>query len=201
MNHLQDILESGCAPGFQQGAKHPTHAEMAIPRALREVEQQQGTDKLVRGMGWKPTHRNINAIKKCWGMGVIAFFLALSSFGESVKVPTTVSGTGRYTNSLVVRTPGFGSTNAPVKLYSIMGYNSTNTTIYLQVYQQTSVPANAATNFVIGPFPIPATNFYYVDFNLYGADLDGATVVMSTTPGTNTIATACATIQSIWTIP
>lgn len=201
MSKLLDILKCGRAPGFHQNSKPSDHAEVAIPRALRQVEQQQGADKLVRGMGWKPTRRNISAIKKCWGMGAIVLLLTLSTFGQAMKIPTTVSGTGIYTNSLVVRTPGAGSTNAPVKLYAIMGYNSTNTTVYLQVYQQTSVPANAATNFVIGPFPIPATNFYYVDFNLYGANLDGATVVMSTTPGTNTIATACATIQSIWTIP
>lgn len=68
MSRLADMLESGRAPGVAAGSKDPTHAEMAVPRALKQLEQTQGADSIVRGMGWKPTKRNIEAVKKCWNI-------------------------------------------------------------------------------------------------------------------------------------
>lgn len=68
MNGLAGILKSGVAPGFSGLHQDPTNADVAIPRALKEVEQTKGAAQLVSEMGWKPTKKNINAIKKAWSM-------------------------------------------------------------------------------------------------------------------------------------
>lgn len=68
MNGIADIIKSGVAPGFSGLHQDPTNADVAIPRALKEVEQTKSADAMVREMGWKPTKRNVNAIKKAWSM-------------------------------------------------------------------------------------------------------------------------------------
>jgi hypothetical protein len=37
MNGIADILKSGRAPGIRTGAPDPTSADVAVPRALKEV--------------------------------------------------------------------------------------------------------------------------------------------------------------------
>lgn len=65
---LTEILESGHAPGYAAGALDPSSADAAIPRALKEVERTKNASDIVREMGWKPTKRNLDAIKKCWSI-------------------------------------------------------------------------------------------------------------------------------------
>lgn len=66
MNRLAEILESGRAPGFAGLSQDPTSADMAVPRALRHLEQTKGADAMVREMGFKPTRRNVEAVRKTW---------------------------------------------------------------------------------------------------------------------------------------
>jgi len=66
MSKLAEILESGRAPGFHTKAQDPTDADIAVPRALKQLEQTMPADKIVMGMGWKPTGRNLREIKRSW---------------------------------------------------------------------------------------------------------------------------------------
>lgn len=66
MGRLNEILESGRAPGFSGAAIDPTCADAAVPRALKEIEQTRDARSMVREMGWKPTNHNISEIKKTW---------------------------------------------------------------------------------------------------------------------------------------
>lgn len=66
MNKLAEIIESGRPPGYAGIARDPRCADVAVPRALKQMEQSQGADKIVSGMGWKPTRKNVNEIKRSW---------------------------------------------------------------------------------------------------------------------------------------
>lgn len=66
MSRIAEILTSGRAPGVPRGTIDPTWADSAVPRALRDVEIQKGTAAMVQEMGWKPTKRNVEAIRKTW---------------------------------------------------------------------------------------------------------------------------------------
>lgn len=61
MNGIQDILRSGRAPGFRRGAKDPMCAEVAVPRAFRQLEQTLPVREIERQSGFK-----VKAIKKAW---------------------------------------------------------------------------------------------------------------------------------------
>lgn len=61
MSKLQEILDSGCAPGYPTGRPHPSDADVAAPRALRDMENQMGTSTLCRKLGMKP-----DKLKKIW---------------------------------------------------------------------------------------------------------------------------------------
>lgn len=37
MNGIADIIKSGRAPGIRTGAPDPTHADVAVPKVMREV--------------------------------------------------------------------------------------------------------------------------------------------------------------------
>lgn len=60
---LAEILSTGCAPGFKGGAKDPTSADQAIPRALKELEGKHSAAKIARDAGF-----SINTLKKTWGL-------------------------------------------------------------------------------------------------------------------------------------
>lgn len=68
MNRLNDILASGRAPGLVLKVPDPTSADVAVPRALKQLEQTQSADSIVREMGWKATRRNLKEIKKTWNL-------------------------------------------------------------------------------------------------------------------------------------
>lgn len=87
------------------------------------------------------------------------------------NIPTQTVGTATPTNQLTVY-------SAPLKLFTVMGYNShTNVTFYVNVFSST----NAATNGGVPKFsiPVPPTNYYSLDFTYYGANLDACKVCVS----------------------
>ena len=51
MSRLKEIIQSGRAPGFNLKQADPTNADIAAPRALRQMEEQMGTSKLQRELG------------------------------------------------------------------------------------------------------------------------------------------------------
>jgi hypothetical protein len=61
MSRLAEILSSGVAPGIRSGAKDPTSAEVAVPRAFRQLEQTMPAREIERQCGFK-----VKAIKKTW---------------------------------------------------------------------------------------------------------------------------------------
>ncbi len=67
MNGLAEIIRTGHAPGLALKVPDPTSADEAVPRALKQIEQTKPADQIVREMGWKPTKRNINEVRKTWG--------------------------------------------------------------------------------------------------------------------------------------
>jgi len=71
MNGLAEILQSGRAPGFNTGAPDPTSADVAVPRAIKEVfdipyRHQRGkpplrTEEVFRQIGY-----NAKTLKQTW---------------------------------------------------------------------------------------------------------------------------------------
>lgn len=63
MSKLSEILSSGRAPGFNTKAKAPDSADVAIPRALRQMEEKHGAKKIARDAGY-----SVNQLKQTWSM-------------------------------------------------------------------------------------------------------------------------------------
>ena len=61
MSGIDEIIASGRAPGFHQGAKDPTSAEVAVPRAFRQLEQTMPAREIERQSG-----HSLRTIKKAW---------------------------------------------------------------------------------------------------------------------------------------
>ena len=50
MSRLAEILATGRAPGFNLKQVDPSNVDMAMPRALKEMENKLGTSELIRRM-------------------------------------------------------------------------------------------------------------------------------------------------------
>ena len=61
MSKIAEIIESGRAPGFHGTARDPQCADVAVPRAFCQLEQQHGADKIARDSGF-----SVNTLKKTW---------------------------------------------------------------------------------------------------------------------------------------
>lgn len=62
MSRIDDILKSGRAPGLNTRAKDPTSADVAVPRAFRQLEQSgMPMREIERQSGFKAKQ-----IKKVW---------------------------------------------------------------------------------------------------------------------------------------
>ena len=61
MGRLAEILKSGVAPGYAGLSRDPQCADVAIPRALKEMERTQGAKEIAKGAGW-----SINQLKQTW---------------------------------------------------------------------------------------------------------------------------------------
>lgn len=61
MNGLEEILSSGRPPGFAGHAQDPQCADLAIPRALKQMEQTNQASKIAKDAGF-----SVNQLKKTW---------------------------------------------------------------------------------------------------------------------------------------
>lgn len=124
-------------------------------------------------------------------MGMLAILIALLlSLAPSARAQNAaLEGSGSMTNACVMP-------NMPARIYRIMGYNSTNVPICIQVFQTNAVPLTGALPLII--LPVPALSPYTLDFSYYGMQMDGCTVCASTTTNTLTLApTPCISIEDI----
>lgn len=112
--------------------------------------------------------------------------LPVAAFSQTIN--TTVRGDARYTNAIIVSAKS-------CKLFAATSYNSSASTVYLQIFQTNAIPANGAIPSY--SYPIPATSFLSFDFNLYGLDLDKCTVCISSTTPALTIQNNSASVQAI----
>ncbi len=64
MSKIAEILESGRAPGFSGAHKDPQSADVAIPRALKQMENQgHSARKIAKDAGY-----SINTLKRVWNV-------------------------------------------------------------------------------------------------------------------------------------
>lgn len=117
----------------------------------------------------------------------LSLLVAVAVFGQAI-VATTIRGNSATVNNLNV------SQGGPVKIYTVLGQNLTNTTIYVQIFGSNSPTAGAIP---LVSVPVATQNFYSIDFGYYGLNLDGCQVVFSTNPTNFAVATQCGTIQAV----
>ena len=63
MGRIAEIIASGKPPGFKGAKPDPTSPDVAIPRALKELEQTQPAAKIAREAGF-----SVNTLKKTWNI-------------------------------------------------------------------------------------------------------------------------------------
>lgn len=98
MSKLQEIIESGIAPGVRCGspAVNPDSVFAKVPRALKEIER--GESRSKRGMDARDISKSFGMttdfIKKTWKMACIAFTLSCltANAGEIIGGTTFVDG-------------------------------------------------------------------------------------------------------------
>lgn len=105
-----------------------------------------------------------------------------------MRNPTRVVGNSAQVTSRVIST-------VPCKLYSVIGFNNSGATEYVQVHQTSSLPSNGAVP--IFSFSVNDQQYFSFDIGIVGVDLDAVTVAASTTLSTLTIAGATFTFQGI----
>jgi hypothetical protein len=59
---VQSVIDAR-APWVHRGAKDPTSADVAVPRAFRQLEQQHSASRIARDAGW-----SVDTIKRTWNM-------------------------------------------------------------------------------------------------------------------------------------
>lgn len=62
-SRIGEILESGKAPGFRGVHKDPTSPDVAIPKALKNLEQTQSARDIAKGAGF-----SVSTLKKTWNI-------------------------------------------------------------------------------------------------------------------------------------
>jgi hypothetical protein len=63
MGRLEEMLKLQQPPGFRGIHKDPGTPDVAIPRALKKLEQTQNARDIARGAGF-----SVNTLKKTWGL-------------------------------------------------------------------------------------------------------------------------------------
>jgi hypothetical protein len=63
MSRLEEMLREGKPPGFKGSTKDPTSPDVAIPRALKKLEQTQSAGSIAKGAGF-----SVNTLKRTWGI-------------------------------------------------------------------------------------------------------------------------------------
>lgn len=61
MGKIAEIIQSGVAPGFGGRALDPQSAEVAVPRAFKQLEQTHSASKISRDAGFP-----VDYIKRAW---------------------------------------------------------------------------------------------------------------------------------------
>jgi hypothetical protein len=122
---------------------------------------------------------------------IIILFAALGLQAQTL-IPTQVAGNASYTNALTVF-------NAPLKLFTVQGYNSATNTQYVQVFKTVTGATNGATP--LFSFPVGATNYYSADYSFYGVNLDRCKVCISSNSTTLALTAATVSIQAVFKAP
>lgn len=63
MNRLKEIIVSGKPPGFGSHARDPECADVAVPRAFKQLEEQHSAQKIAKDAGY-----SVSTIKRTWGI-------------------------------------------------------------------------------------------------------------------------------------
>jgi len=63
MNRLKEILASGRAPGFCQKAKDPLSADVAVPKAFKDLEQTESAGTIAR-----KASLTVKQIRRAWNI-------------------------------------------------------------------------------------------------------------------------------------
>lgn len=117
----------------------------------------------------------------------LSLLVAALAFGQAM-VATHIVGKSLLVNNLNV------SQGGNVKVYSVLGQNLTNVTVYVQIFGSNSPnPGDIALISV----PVLSSNYFSIDFGYYGLNLDGCQVVFSTNSTNFAVTTQCGTIQAI----
>jgi len=196
MNRLNEIISSGRAPGLMGFSKDPGCPQVAIPRALRRLEDDWGaksTEMIKKGAQY-----SVSQLKEVWINGrkkrkhimkpvIILFALMLTCFASQAQtVSTRIVGTTVQTNTFVAST-------VPVKVFLITGYSASQQ--YIMGFQTNAIPPTGArATFSV---PVLADNYYSIDYGYYGADYQNLTLCTSTTPFTYTPGATNATFQAV----
>ncbi len=61
MSRIDEIIQSGQAPGYAGQHKDPQSADMAIPRALKILEKTHGAKKIAKDAGF-----SVNQLRSTW---------------------------------------------------------------------------------------------------------------------------------------
>lgn len=120
-------------------------------------------------------------------VSLLAVMLLISGIVLAVVPGTMVIGDATFVQSRLAKQAR--------KVYSVSGYNSSNATQFIMIFEGTNTPTNGQ----IPTFSIPvaATNFYSYDFSYYGADLYGVSACNSTTSQSNTFGSVSCSFQFI----
>jgi hypothetical protein len=122
----------------------------------------------------------------------LLFLLAALTSQAQTLIPTMVVGNASYTNALTVF-------NAPLKLFTVQGYNSATNTQYVQVFKTVTGATNGATP--LFSFPVGATNYFSADYSYYGVNLDKCKVCISSNSTTLALTASTVSIQAIFKAP
>ena len=200
MGHLAEIISRGIAPGFNTGAKDPGCPQVAVPRALRQLEDQLGSrskEMFRRGAGFTR-----DRLKEIWLDGkkkrrntmktaLLIFTLMLG----------LTAGAQSFTTRIVPESPGTSlvasriiSTRA-VKVQSVLVLNTGAATQYIQIHETTTLPANGVAP-KVPSIPVGAGQIVMFEF-VGGLDLAALTVCNSSTAATKTIGSADCMISVV----
>ena len=124
---------------------------------------------------------------------ILAALLLTLLSAAAQTIPTLTTGDAGLTNARTIY-------NAPLKLYSVTGFNGSTTNLYVQVFGTVTGATNGAVP--LFSIPVPATNYYSLDFSYYGVNLDRCRVAISSN-STTLVATPTAnvSIQAVFKAP
>lgn len=122
--------------------------------------------------------------------GSVAVTQAAASIALAAYVVPTAAQTTAYAASLVAK--GTAGT-----LFQVFGYNSHSATVFIQVHNTTSLPANASVPIIT--IAVPPTSNFSIDLGLRGSAFGtGITIASSSTGPTLTVSGSTAWINALY---